>query len=342
MQQFPREVSYAHPAQSSLGAWVSVPAQLLLGKPLLFLERVGWLSAGDVFTRWAGQGVEDLGLSPIACVLLPVGIGVWVKCWRSSAVLPLALGLAVVVWLTMEISLGRGLLWPWLKPLPILRSLHANSRFGSAFILPSALLCGLGAQALLLRCRTRGIRSAFVFIAAALTLGSLLPFRRAMGGHWFGGFDVSAIQAVWTKIRAGERFVPIQTIEDVRDDQVFIRRASSWMPYEPIFGYGYGGSEFRTELDPGPVQPSTQGPFRLNHPAALYAPGSVGLPPFARVPANQTESVERFLRRLQPPAWHLPTIQVAANAVSISALLATSALLLWMLRTRFRPSPHRI
>lgn len=342
MQQFPRIVDYAHPAKTTLEACVSVPAQLLLWKPLLFLERVGWLSADDVFARWAGVGVEDLGLSPVALVLLPLGVAVWIKRWRASGTIPLALALIGVVWLTVEFTLGRGVFWPWLKPLPILRSLHANSRFGSAFILPAALLCGLGVHAFLARPRPRGAPAAVLLAAVGLSLISLLPLRRLMHGHWFGGFDLSPIQAAWTQIEAGNRFVPITAIADVRDDQVFALQASSWKPYEPIFGYGYAGADFRTRLKVGPIPSSAGSPFNLNHPVALYAPAHVDVSPFTPLPGSENENAWQFLRRQQPTGWRLPQIQLAANALSLVGLFAITFGLFRGIRPYGRITPSAI
>src|SRR6185436_12720199 len=43
------------------------------------------------------------------------------------------------IWLAIEFSLGKGLVYPALKNLPILSSLRGNVRFVGAFIFPMAL-----------------------------------------------------------------------------------------------------------------------------------------------------------------------------------------------------------
>ncbi len=41
-------------------------------------------------------------------------------------------------WLTVEFILARGLMYPYLRQLPILSSLHVNPRFAAAFLFPLA------------------------------------------------------------------------------------------------------------------------------------------------------------------------------------------------------------
>src|SRR5258708_340410 len=113
MQRFPREADYAHPATHWIEALASVPTQILLPSPLRFLDRAGLLSAESVFHRWAGTGVDDLGLSPIALGLVPWGVYLWMRAWRGEQLLLRTLALLGAVWLTLEVTLGRGLLWPW-------------------------------------------------------------------------------------------------------------------------------------------------------------------------------------------------------------------------------------
>src|SRR5207302_676407 len=106
--------------------------QLFLRQPLVWLDRIGLLSADPLFARAVGAGVEDIGLSPVALVLVPLGLWAWCRGTRGRLPVGLGLGLAAAIWLTMEATLGRGLIWPLLKPLPFFRSLHENSRFAAA------------------------------------------------------------------------------------------------------------------------------------------------------------------------------------------------------------------
>ncbi len=329
MQRFPRDAGYAHPATHWLVALASVPAQIFVPQPLLFLERLGLVPGDTLFPRWAGSGVEDAGLSPAALGLVPLGLFFWVRTWRAEKILPLAVGLLAAIWLAVEVTLGRGLIWPWLKPLPFFRSLHENSRFASAFILPAALLCGFGTQWLVGWLRSPAIKFLALLALVGVTFLSLLPFRRAMGNLWFGGYDVTATQQTWRQIKSGERFLPVAQIAAVPDEQVFPGRASTSAPYEPIFGYGYPGPQFRSQLQRGPILPDRVGaPLNFHFPPAFYVTDSPRLDPLAPISSARAGELREFLQRKQPD-WPRPRFQFAANMITALGLAVILGLLVW-------------
>jgi hypothetical protein len=345
LRQFPREISDAYPAQGWLNAWLSVPGRFFLLKSSFLVHRLFGLDTSALLASWAGLGHEtDLGLSPVVLLLVPVGLFVWVRHWTGPAKLWLALALGLAVWITIEFASGQGLLGPCLKPLPFLRWMHANARFGSAFILPLTLLAGLGAHMILTHSSYR-LGLVLVAIGIVVTLGSLLQFRRQMNGFSYSGFDVGEVQRVWTAIRKGERWRPIATIADVREDQVFAAHASNWKPYEPIFGYGHAGPNFKTRLQPGPILPSHEGePANFHFPLAFYAPELAGQEAFAPLPASRVAELRVLLDRRQPP-WPRPAVQTVANIISGLGLagIATGFLFSgWHNRRSLAPNPLTI
>jgi hypothetical protein len=342
LRHFPREISDPFPAQGWLNAWLSIPGRFFLLKSSFLLHRLLGLDTSALLAPWAGVNHErDLGLSPVVLLLVPVGFFVWVRHWTGPAKLWLALALCLAVWITIEFASGQGLLWPCLKSLPFLRLMHANARFGSAFILPLALLAGLGAQ-MILRSSSFRLGPVLVTIGIVVTLGSLLQFRRQMNGLPFSGFDVSESQRVWTAIRNGERWRPIATIADVDADQVFAVHASNWKPYEPIFGYGYAGPNFRTRLQPGPILPAHEGePANFHFPLAFYAPDLAGQEAFAPLPATRVTELRVLLDRRQP-RWPQPAVQTVADIISVLGLAGIAIVLLfsgWHNPPQSRPQP---
>ncbi|MBI5692654.1 MAG: hypothetical protein HZC55_21450 [Verrucomicrobia bacterium] len=321
--QFPREVSYSHPAADFLPAIGSLAAQLFAAKPVFLLQWLVDLDPATLFARLAGPEVEDAGVSPVALVLVPLGCLPFFRNW-SPARCAAAVATGLALWIASEFTLGRGLLWPHLQPLPFLRSMHANSRYAAAFLLPVALLSGLGVE--LLRSRLRPAMFRTTAAAAVLvSLASLVTFRRQMNSLWFAGFDAIEIQRVWTEVRAGESFRPITTIADVREDRVFAARASNLKPYEPIFGYGYPGPAFRSQLHPGPIlAPGADGTLNFNFPLAFVAPDLAGARPFARFSDNRLPDLQLLLDRRQPD-WPLPLVQRIANVLSVAGWLAIGA-----------------
>jgi len=319
LRQFPREVNDAI-ERDWLNTWLSVPGRLFLPKaPFMIplLHRVFGLDIGTVPAWWA---TTDLGLSPVVLLLVPVGLVGWIGHWSSPAKIWLSLALCFDIWITIELASEHGVLWPYLKALPILHSMHVAARFGSAFILPLALLAGLGMQILL---RSFSPRLGFVLVAfgVIVTLTSLLQYSYQMARINWALFDISEVQRVWTLIQKGERGRPIATISDVRDDQGFALHSSNWKPYEPIFGAGrHGGPNFRTQLHPGPILPSHKGgSVNFNFPLAFYAPGLAGQEAFTPLPADRVADLNVLLDRRQP-GWPLPPVQTVANIVSLFGL----------------------
>ena len=339
MQQFPRVVSYSHPAATFIAAGASVPAQLLAPKLIWILDYLNVLSKETATITLLGKDVDDIGLSPIAAVLVPVGFVVWIARLRRHQAMPTQLLGVVAVWITIEFTIGRGLLWPWLKQLPFLRSLHENSRFGAAFVLPISLFCGIGVQAGFEWLRTATRRMGFWVSLILVTLISMFSFRRTMHGYWFSTFDILETQAVWKKIGEGEHFIPIQGIADIRDERVFLQKVSNLKLYEPIFGYGFPGPEFHAQLKPGPTMPKA-GPFNVTHPVALYSPSAAGLEPFSPIPETQAIEATQFLNRQQPPAWRLPPLQRIANWISGVTVATTMMFLTWSTVWRRPKHPH--
>lgn len=315
LQQFPREASYVHSAPTLVGAWLSLPAQFFLLPPLLLAQRWVPFDAHGVFQQLAGVNVEDLGFSLIAGGLIVVGTMAWWRRGTGSARSWLFVALAV--WITVEFTLGRGLVWPLLKPLPFLRSLHMNSRFGAAFILPCVLLAGLGLHVAIVRLR-KSSAFALASLAVIISLGTLLTtYRRQMHSFWFANFDATRIQQVWATAKTGESFQPIRMIADLREDEVFTARASNLKPYEPIFGYGYGGAAFKTQLQPGPIfSAATDQRPNFNFPLAFHAPFEAKQDPFTPIPAQRANELRVLLSRRQPD-WPLPPIQRLANWLSV-------------------------
>ncbi len=329
LQQFPRLADYHQPAPTFTAALASLPAQFFAWQPAQWLHRFGMVDAARLYARLVGPDDCDMGISPLALIFLPFGMAAaWHRarlagrrqCWLMAG------AAAVAIWLAVEFSLGRGLLWPWIKPLPFLRSLQANYRFASAFVLPIILVAALGAEVVLRKIQKQSHQR---LLASVLVLGivaGLVPFRRLMFGL---SFDATGIMETWSRTeRTGERWSPIVQIADVKDADSFRNGASSWHPYDSIFGYGYGGPVFRTQLSPGPVQPpGHKQPYNLNHPVAFVSPAIVGLHPFDRLPAIEAPAATLFLSRRQPD-WPLPISQHVANYVSLAGLTALVGLLM--------------
>jgi hypothetical protein len=331
LSHFPRLVDYRFAGRTGL-EMPSLLWQLFGRRTFLGLSR--WLPfTGDELNSVIGRG-EDVGFGIVTALVLAAGAVLLIRHagsaraerdtkWQWAAAI-------VVTWIVIEFMLGKGVLWPFLKPLPFLRSLHENHRLAAAFALPVALATAPAWSALMRNRRPVIVRMATIVVIAG-TLCSVECYFRSRASFWHGSYSTSVITKTWDALRRNpdERFV-IERVADVPDDASFLAHASSWKPYEPIFGYGYGGPEFRIRFQPGKVEltPDLGGSWRFDHPLSFVDPALAGVAPFQPMPASERRSMEMFLQRHQP-AWPLPPMQHVANWLTLLGLAAAVAMLFW-------------
>ena len=112
----------------------------------------------------------------------------------------------------------------------------------------------------------------------------------------------------------------------VSDAEALGASASSYRPYEPLFGYGL--ADFKAQTVPGPVRTVRDDAFNMTHPGSLVFPAENGVAPFARIAVSDAANLEAFVTRGQPQ-WPLPARQQQLNVLSVVGLaLALAGLLL--------------
>jgi len=307
-----------------------------------------WLPlSGTEWSGFLGRG-EDVGYGPAAVLILLGGtVVLWqtsrLRCsWRQRP--KLWVGVIAAIFLVTECTLGRGLIWPVLKPLPFLRSLRENHRLAAAFALPFALAIAPCWDALRrLGPSARPFAWAATLLAFAGTVWSVEYFFRNRGSFWYGSYDATIINQTWNEIRTEpiERF-RITQIAEVHDDHVFRERASSLRPYEPIFGYGYGGPRLPRLHAAGPIEqsPAPAPHWTFNDPRSFLS-GSAG-PPVQSLAATEETALRALLDHRQP-AWDVPAEMQLAWGISIVAAAGLLAGLFlpagsWG-RAQLRPAP---
>ncbi len=297
----------------------------------IFLLLTRWLPySGDELDGWLGRS-DDVGYGPVAIFVLAGAawslhrgfLARHPKGWR----LAWWIGGVAAIWLTAEFALGQGLVWPLLQPLPLLRSLHENQRFAAAFALPLALLVAPGWDSLMRGLGPTVIRGATI-MAFVGTIASVECFFRNRASFWYGSYDASLVAESWSQLSRSpdERFV-ISSVADLPDDASFLGHASTWKPYEPVFGYGYGGAEFKIRFMPGPIELLAGQPaaWRFHDPRAFLS--SATTLPFTPLSATEETALRKFLARYQP-AWAIPPILQVAWSITIGTGVVLFALLL--------------
>ncbi len=333
MRQFPRQIG-DEPSGSILQGLAGLAAQLAGVEtlaPLLAIANIDVARVYGVLLRFIGGdfGIWELdaGVSPVLFVCLAIGgWSAFTTRHPPARSQRIALAcLAIVGWIVVESALARGLIYPWLKALPVFNALHVNPRLAGAFILPLALL----AAALIDRVIERpGRRSLAVALIVASWLGPLSYFALPARLH-FRSFDVSQSLADHAAVRQGERFA-IDTLAAVTDANSFSMHASSLLPYDPLLGYD--NTLFTPQAHAGKVRTAVDGYWNMTHPASLVFAEIHGLTRFERIRESDRDNLEAFLARRQPD-WPRPAWLNALVVVGIIAELACIALIVLGLRT---------
>ena len=300
-----------------VGAMVLAPAVLLAGRdPEDLAADFTWIT-GAQFGMWE----IDTGLSPVLLVCLTAAAVQLAASPQARATFrrdrrqKLALAATVViVWVLVEATLARGLVYPGLKSLPILKSLHVNPRVAATFILPLSIVGAVWVN----QWQTSPVRRRLTLAAIAVAIACPTIYLLLPGKIQQRNFDLRPSLELAGAIREGAP-LPVTRIVTLPDSDALIAGGSSYRPYEPLFGYGL--ETFAGEILPGDVRHIRDGHFNMTHPASLVFPEENGLRVFERIPTSDQGGLEAFAARRQP-SWRLPARQAWLNAIAIATLAA--------------------
>jgi len=311
------------------GTMSLAPIYWLLGLKLTLVRNLLQAYTG----AYSGYWELDLSVSPIAWILLFIGIiGGFTALARRKIRLPakdkLIAGalFLLAIEIVVEFTLARGWIYPHLQNLPILRSLHVNPRFGSAFILPIALAC-----AWIFHFFTKNISDKKSWLAfsilnglALISLGAfvIIPIdvlqRR--------GFNMQGPIEVYESICNENQLYPItQIVTDLNDPRVFQEDASNLKTYEVIFGYNM--EDFKPLLHDGPITDLTDGAYNMTDPTGYVYPEENGTTAFERI--KDSAALELFANRRQPPQWKISITQRILDWLALLTLLTDAGIIGW-------------
>ena len=330
MRFFPRQVSDVYGKTyfqgilgivlQMAGCMVLIPYYLLTGKELSEISVLFHRATGANYGIWE----TDISISPAIFLLLFLGI---ISVFRSlpkmkgikssqGKIVPLAI-LLFGIWLAADFTLSQGWLYQFINSLPIIRSLHVNVRFASAFIFPLSFL-GAYIFDTYSRIDRRITRRAFILINFFAL--SFLPFYLFLPPQeHHRSFNLNSSMWTYAQIKQGERF-PIQEIVNVVDSNVFKKNASNFQKLrEPLFGYGL--EYFNPRLQIGPVFEVNNGCYNMTNPVSYVFPEDNNLQQFDCFLVDQKENLELFINRKQP-VFNLPARQKIADIFNLIALAA--------------------
>jgi hypothetical protein len=335
MRQFPREAADVYPVGvlQALAGFVSQLTGAMVLAPVFALLRIEPSRVSGALMKLTGADVRsgvwevDTGLSPVLIAVLLLGLvrlaidvraNGWPRLERGQG--RALLLLVVATWIAIEATLARGLVYPIIKQLPVLSSLHVNHRLAAAFVLP---LCLVGAL-LIDRWHSqlqRPIRAWTLLVLSTLAPAAyfLLPAQVHLRT-----FDLTPAIEAARLARNGDR-LQITSVIDGDDAAALLAKASSLRPYEPLFGYA--NETFAPRIHAGDVHDVRDGFLNMTNPASLVFPEINGVRAFDRIRVDERDQLDAFVSRRQP-SWNLPGALPWLNRAAVLFLLISMGLVL--------------
>jgi len=328
-----------------VGTMILVPLHWLVGRKITSVRSIlqGFTGA------YVGYWELDLSISPVLWLILGLGCLILlfhilknpkVTLSRSKRFWVALFMLALAVEITIEFTLARGAIYPRLRELPVLSSLHINPRFGSAFIFPLALLGAITTHYLLTNWKWKGFKIIFLTLTNILTLVGMGAFLMIpLDTMQARTYNVSGLIYIYETIQQGGKTYPVEQIVDqTNDTRVFDKHASNLTIYDAVFGYNVRDSKpnnFKPQLHPGSVWDVQDGYFNMTDPTGLVYPQANGTHAFERIKVSDRANMQRFVNRLQPD-WKLPISQHLSDWISLLALIFDLGVLAHFGWRRFR------
>src|SRR6266498_71626 len=294
-----------------------VPYYWVTGRKLADISLFFQKGTGTSFGIWE----TNLVISPALVFLLILGIGCGLVLLKKAAPyiskgkVVAILCLCLAVWLTIDMSLAQGWLFKIVKPLPVIRSLHANIRYTAAFIFPLSLL---GAYVFDEVFKTRPTGSWIAFgIGSMFTIAMLCLYFVIPQDVYVRSFRINSSLATYAKLDKGWN-PALQTISDITDIETFELQSSNLASQDPIFGYH--GEYFKPHVVPGPIMEIHNGHYNMTNPAGYVFPKENDLQPFEPFRVDEKTDLELFINHKQPNL-KISNWQKFADGINLVALL---------------------
>jgi hypothetical protein len=227
------------------------------------------------------------------------------------------------IWLATDYSLAQGWLYQNTKSFPVIKSLHVNVRFASAFIFPASILAASYFQ--FFGNKHKNINSLIPFLfLSTITILSITSYSLFDKGHR-RSFNIESSLKIYSQIEQGNTF-PIDQIKNGLDDRVFQNRASNLGSLNNAI-FGYKLEDFHPLTETGPVFNVNDGYYNMTNPASYVYPYENDLYLFERFRIDQREELDLFINRKQPP-FNISLIQKIANLASLTTLIVVSIYLI--------------
>ncbi len=300
-------------------------------------------SSGSPYSYWE----LDVSLSPALLILLAGGAVAFLlhkpdlKAQVNKKQLIAEVCLIIAIWLVIEFSLAKGIIYPFLRNLPILESLRANVRYVCAFIFPLAVVGAVIFDNWTKKWKSKS-RVVIVFILLdGIALVSLLAFRSVPPQNLQFVCDYRPILDTYDKIRhEGETFPIKYVIPGAQPWSVFEENATNLTdPYNVQFTPFPRG--IARALHAGSVYDIENGYYNIIDPTGYLFPESNDSFRFARIPVTEKAQFLDFINRRQPN-WKLPRRQQVLDWTALITLIAEFVIILaYLAKNRIHFPKHR-
>jgi hypothetical protein len=284
-------------------------------------------STGTVYGYWE----LDASLSP-ALLLLLAGGSITFLIRKPNLKTPIdkkrliAMAcLIIAIWLVIEFTLAKGIIYPYIRNLPIFASLRVNVRNVSAFIFPLAVVGAVIFDNWTKNWRSKARPLAVFLLLDGIALGALLTYHwvpteyAVVAGYRLNQCDFLPILATYNKIRYdGETFPIENVVPDADPWMVFMDNATSTI--DPYNTYFKGLSGYRDALHAGSVYDIDNGYYNIINPTGYLFPEVNHSTAYEKISVADKDKFLDFINRRQPK-WRLPIVQQILNWTTAATLI---------------------
>jgi len=342
MRFFPRQIADTYQTPGIFGGLIGILFQLLgtMGlSPVLLAKgsQGGILLTIMQFLTGAPYGYweYDMSMSPIVFGIIIIAIYSFLKKPKKYSSLFTVnkkwiawTALAFFTWLTIEFILAKGLMYPYLSKLPILSSLHVNSRYTVTFLFPLAMLAAILYDKWIKKRPARKVINTFI-IMNVLTLIPLSSYFMIHDDLQNRIYDITESEKIYSDIRAGDTLnVTDIGNSSVTNTQALANHMSNIHPYDPIFGYF--DEAFHPEIKVGSIWEISDGYYNMTNPSGYVFPEINNSRPFERIPVGEKAQLEAFASH-RDPGWKIPLYQHILDWVSGLSFAGVTAFLAFVL-----------
>jgi hypothetical protein len=254
--------------------------------------------------------------------------------------------LILAIWLVIEFTLAKGIIYPYIQNLPIFNSLRANVRYVCAFIFPLAIIGAVIFDHWTKNWQSKAGPLAVFLLLDGIALGALWAYHWTPTAYLVGvryykvpQCDFRPILDTYNKIRYEGQTFPIENVvPNAVPWAVFQDRATNLIdPYNTSFK---GLNGYRKALHAGSVYDIDNGYYNIIDPTGYVFPELNHTRAFERIPVTDKDKFLDFINR-RDPKWKLPVIQQVLDWTALVTLIFEfGALLVWLARKWIRLPKH--